>query len=223
MGSKCGPAGDGWHENILLRVLKTGILFNGYNTNIELFKDDQGDCFVGGLVACGIGLQITGVTPGHGDPALMARAKYWNDLYKTHGQATESTVAALHYPDVFLVGLKGGTSPTPSYGLYAGVSDINVALPAFVADNATILAYRGDSAQCINMTMVAEQNLTALSFFAANNITLDLSGTFWAESVAQTVTAVDGTKSKTSVTAGGVHLPLMLGETVLFERSHKSS
>ena len=93
-------------------------------------------------VACGIGLQITGVVPGKGDPKLMARAKYWNDLYKTHGQATESTVAALHYPDAFLIGL-GGTSPSPSYGLYAGVSNISVALPGSFADNATVLAYRG--------------------------------------------------------------------------------
>ena len=80
---------------------------NGYNTNINLFADDQGDCFVGGLVACGIGLQITAVTPGQGNPTLMARTKYWNDLYKTHGQATESSITALHYPDIFLIGLQG--------------------------------------------------------------------------------------------------------------------
>lgn len=215
MGSKCGPAGDSWHENILLRILKDGILFNGYNTNIALFEDEQGDCFVGGLVACGIGLQITGVTPGKGDPTLMARAKYWNDLYKMHGQATESSITALHYPDIFLVGLEGGTSALPSYGLYAGLSDISVPLPA-LADNATILAYKGVSAKCINVTMDASVG-TAVTFFAANNLTLDLSGTFWAKPVAQTVTALNGTKTTTNVTSGGINLGLTLGETVLFQ------
>ena len=49
MGSKCGPGGDNWHLDILQDILKKGIEFNGYNTNINLFADDQGDCFVGGL------------------------------------------------------------------------------------------------------------------------------------------------------------------------------
>ena len=216
VGSKCGPAGDNWHEHILLNILQKGILYNGYNTNIDLFQDEQGDCFVGGLVACGIGPQITGVTPGQGNATLMARAKYWNDLYKTHGQATESTITALHYPDVFLVGLEGGTSLSPSYGLYAGMSNVGVALPATFQDNATVLTYKGDSAACINMTMPA-MAAKKVTFFAANNLSLVLAGSFWSKAVTQTLTAVDGTQAKTTVTTGGVNLAMTLGEYVLFE------
>ena len=36
--------------------------------------------------------------------------------------ATEDKIYALHYPDVFLVELQGGNSPTPSYGLYVILS-----------------------------------------------------------------------------------------------------
>lgn len=89
---------------------------------IELFNTVDGDCFVGGLVACGIGPQMSGVTT----PATIARTKYWLDLYKTHGKATESTITALLYPNIFLVGLENGTNAIhgTSYGLYTPASAV---------------------------------------------------------------------------------------------------
>ena len=38
---------------------------------------------------------------------LIPRIKYWLDLYKVYGMATESSIEVLHYPDVFLIGLSG--------------------------------------------------------------------------------------------------------------------
>jgi hypothetical protein len=156
---------------------------------------------------------------GAGTPAQLARAKYWLDLFKTHGMATEDTIKALHYPDVFLVELQGGTSSTSSYGLYSGNSSVQVALPATVLDNSTILTYQGDSSSCINMTMTASANLTAATFFAANKQTLSLSGTFWAKPVAQTVIAPDGSQTKATVSGGGVFLQVQLGSYVRFAAS----
>lgn len=210
-GPLCGPGGDTWHEQILLRTLESGMLLNGYHTSAALPKADL-DCFIGGLVATGIAPQMSGT----GSPDQLARVKYWLDLFKLHGMATEDTIDALHYPDVFLVKREGGSSPTPSYGMYVGNSSVNVLLPATLKDNSTLLAYKGDSANCVNMSMVASANLTAITFFAANKLTLSLSGTFWAKPVAQTITAVDGTTKKTTVSTGGVFLPVQIGEYVRF-------
>jgi hypothetical protein len=49
--------------------------------------------------------------PAGDTPASWARIKYWLDLFKTHGMATEDTIVALHYPDVFFVELEGSSSP----------------------------------------------------------------------------------------------------------------
>ena len=38
---------------------------------------------------------------------LIPRIKYWLDLYKVYGMATESSIEVLHFPDVFLIGLSG--------------------------------------------------------------------------------------------------------------------
>lgn len=213
-GPLCGPGGDRWHEQILLRTLESGMLLNAYNTNAALPRADL-DCFIGGLVATGIAPQIVGMPPGD-TPASWARIKYWLDLFKTHGMATEDTINALHYPDVFLVELEGGKSSEifQSYGLYVGSSTDMVTLPATFEDNATVLTYQGVISSCLNMTI--SKNLTAVTFFAANNATLSLSGTFWASPVVQTVTAADGTKKTTTVSKGGVWLPMQIGEYVRF-------
>ena len=221
-GPLCGPGGDQWHEEILLRTLQSGMLLNGYHTSVSLPTADL-DCFIGGLVATGIAPQMSGT----GSPAQLARVKYWLDLFRSHGMATEDSIQALHYPDVFLIELQGGTSSEhfQSYGLYVGNSSTQVILPTTVADNSTVLTYQGDSSTCINMTMPARQNLTAATFFAANNLTLSLSGTFWASPVSQTVTAPNGTQATATVSGGGVFLPVSLGSYVRFENSgqHKHS
>ena len=216
-GPLCGPGGDKWHENILLTTLETGMLMNAYNTQATLPKAEL-DCFIGGLVATGIAPQMVGMPPGD-TVASWSRVKYWLDLFKTHGMATEDTIIALHYPDVFLVELQGGTSSADfqSYGLYVGSSNDTVTLPATFVDNATVLTYQGDSSSCLNMSIPASANLTAITFFVANNATLSLSGTFWAAMpVTQTITAADGTETTTAVPKGGVGLPMKIGEYVRF-------
>ena len=151
-------------------------------------------------------------------PGLPHVAAHRLDLFKTHGMATEDTIIALHYPDVFLVELQGGTSSADfqSYGLYVGSSSETVTLPATFVDNATVLTYQGDSSSCLNMSIPASAHLTAITFFVANNATLSLSGTFWTTQVTQTITAADGAKTTTTAPKGGVGLPMKIGEYVRF-------
>ena len=111
---------------------------------------------------------------------------------------------------------------TPSYGLYADVSNVSVALPAAdFEEGSTVLTFQGaDAAKCINMIIGAA--LTAITFFAANNLTLALmGGSFWkaAGGVLQTVTSVDGSiRSATVPASAGEHVAvtLELGEYCRF-------
>ena len=47
-------------------------MYNGYHTSVTLPRTDL-DCFVGGLVATGIGPQMSGL----GNATQLARVKYW--------------------------------------------------------------------------------------------------------------------------------------------------
>jgi hypothetical protein len=211
-GPLCGKEGDSWHEQILLASLNEGMTLNGYSTSLYLPQAEL-DCFVGGLVAVGIAPQMLG----NGRPDQLARAKFWLDLYKTHGMATESTIDALHYPNIFLVGLRGGTASTPSYGLLVGAS-VGVPIPGTLGDNATVLTYQGVDASSINLTIPATTNLTAITFFAANKLKLVLRGEFWQRAITQTIVGVNGTRSTSVVptSAGGVSLSLQLGQYARF-------
>ena len=123
---------------------------------------------------------------------------------------------------IFLVSLVGGTAPTRSYGLYAG-SHKRVALPPPFANNATVLTYQGDRATCVNLTIPlfkapsGARLILAITFFAANNATLALSGTFMQQAgLKQTLSAVDGARTTSAVGTGGVTVALVLGEYVRF-------
>ena len=187
------------------------MMLNGYHTSLALPQKDF-DCFIGALVATGIAPQMSGT----GSPAQLARSKYWLDLFKLHGMATESTITALHYPDIFLVGLRGGTSPTPSYGLYAGNSS-SVSLPPMLTNNATVLTYKGDSASTVSLGL--PENLTAVTFFAANAMQLVLSGPFFIGGVVTQTHVVNGTKTTTTVSGSGSSLHVGLGDTAHYSRS----
>ena len=214
-GPLCGPGGDRWHEQILLSTLESGMLLNGYHTSLALPQKDF-DCFIGGLVATGIAPQMGGT----GSPAQLARSKYWLDLFKLHGMATESTITALHYPDIFLVGLRGGTSPTPSYGLYAGNSS-TVSLPRAFSDNATVLTYMGVSAKTVSLALPG--NVTVVTFFAANAMQLVLTGPFFSGGAVTQTHIVNGTATATEkVPARGSSLHVGLGESARYSRSSAS-
>jgi hypothetical protein len=59
---------------------------------------------------------------------LDSRINYWNQLARSFGHATESSVQILHYDDVYWTALSGGTSSRPVWGLYAA-GDSHVDLP----------------------------------------------------------------------------------------------
>ena len=217
-GPLCGSGGDSWHEDILLRSLNSGIMLNGYHTSVSLPLPEL-DCFIGGLVATGIAPQMSGSgsLPNPAFKKQLARVKFWLDLYKTHGMATESTIDALHYPDVFLVGLRGGTANSSSYGLLVGAT-VGVPLPSTLDNNSTVLTYQGVEASSVNLSLPAPTSLTSITFFAANNLTLVLAGNFWRRAITQTIVDLNGTTSTSVVpaSAGGVTLQAQLGQHVRF-------
>jgi hypothetical protein len=54
---------------------------------------------------------------------LIPRIKYWLDLYKVYGMATESSIEVLHFPDIFLIGLSGALHPHAAFLLQLAVLD----------------------------------------------------------------------------------------------------
>lgn len=90
-GPLCGPGGDQWHEQILLRTLETGMLLNGYHTSAALPREEL-DCFIGGLVATGIAPQMSGASQ---TAASLARIKYWLDLFKVISGQYRTTLSLI--------------------------------------------------------------------------------------------------------------------------------
>ena len=95
---------------MLKRIVENGMILNGYWTSMNDFKDNstEVDCWFGGLVAAGIAPQINSDS-GSALLSLGPRVRHWLDLFRRYGAATESSVLYLHFDDMFLIGLKGGT------------------------------------------------------------------------------------------------------------------
>ena len=187
------PGGDVWHRQLLLRIVENGLLYNAYNTPVEtLHNITEVDCFIGGLVATGIPPQMTAGTS-KGAKALIPRIKYWLDLYKVYGMATESSIDVLNYPDIFLVGLSGGSSSADNRGLFAG-SATAVEFPD-IQDNATVLAFLGYQVQSTNISF-GSPSMTVFTLFAASdNATVHMQGEFWTlkgQSMSETIISADG-------------------------------
>ena len=97
---------------------------------------------------------------------LIPRVKYWLDLYKVYGMATESSINVLHYPDIFLIGLSGGSEPGDHRGLYAG-NTTAVAFPDNLADNTTVLAFLGYRIPSTTISF-GSIGMTTFTLFAAS-------------------------------------------------------
>eukprot|EP01051_Picozoa_sp_SAG22_P026214 SAG22_NODE_8159_length_678_cov_1.018998_1_plen_207_part_01 len=166
------------------------------------FKDNvtEADCWFGGLVAAGIAPQLNSDS-GSAKISLAPRVRWWMDLFRRYGTATESTVRYLHYDDVFLIGLRGGSELGDHRGLYIGgnTSSVNAEFPPDVADNATVLvaAAYGVASGNVSYGAAAHRRIT---FFAACNVTLHMGGAFWNlndENVQQKVIGADGNVTRT--------------------------
>jgi hypothetical protein len=169
--------GDSWHRGLLLDIVENGLLFNAYNTPVETLHGlDEVDCFIGGLVATGIPPQMTAGTTPAAKP-LIPRIKYWLDLYKVYGMATESSIDILHYPDVFLIGLSGGTEAGDHRGLFVG-NTTSVVFPDDVADNTTVLAFLGYQIPYATISFGTPAMKTFTLFAASDNSTVHMSGGF---------------------------------------------
>ena len=140
----------------------------------------------------GIPPQMTAGTSPAAKP-LIPRVKYWLELYKTYGQATESSVDILHYDDIFLIGMSGGTEPGDHRGLFAG-SSLPVAFPPTLADNATVLVFCGYQVPSTNISFGAANHST-FTLFGASAATVHMSGGFWelsSQQVTETIIGADG-------------------------------
>jgi hypothetical protein len=113
---------------------------------------------------------------------LIPRIKYWLDLYKVYGQATESSIDVLHYPDIFLVGLSGGTEAGDHRGLFAG-NTTAVAFPDDVADNTTVLAFLGYKIPSANISFGSAEMKAFTLFAASDNATVHMRGGFMQSSI----------------------------------------
>jgi hypothetical protein len=181
--------GDVWHRGLLLDIVSTGKLYNAYNTPVETLHGlDEVDCFLGGLVATGIPPQMAGGTTSAAK-LLIPRIKYWLDLYRRFGMATESSVDVLHYPDIFLVGLSGGTEPGDHRGLFAG-STAAVVLPDDLADNATLLTFLGFQIPSTNISFGSQVMKSFTLFAASDNATIHMGGHFWDLEAGESVTEI---------------------------------
>lgn len=192
--------GDTWHRGLLLRIVTTGLLYNAYNTPVEtLHNVSEVDCFIGGLVATGIPPQMTAGTSAAAKP-LIPRIKYWLDLYKQYGMATESSIDVLLYPSIFLVGLSGGTEPGDNRGLFAG-NTTAVDFPDDLADNATVLVFLGYQIPSTSISH-GQPDHTSFTLFAASDAqTVHMSGGFWelnSQQVTETIIGADGATKATN-------------------------
>jgi hypothetical protein len=197
---------------MVVNIVETGMLYNAYNTPVETFHNlSEVDCFLGGLVATGIPPQMTAGTSPGAQP-LLPRVKFWLDSFRRFGFATESSIAILHYDDMLLIGLSGGTQTGDIRGLYAGSATTPVQFPP-IADNTTLLFYFGYHIPSANISY-GEPSHKTFSIFAASTGTAHLSGGFWSlshQQVMETIVHVDGTKGEAVPVFPGLHGALVCG------------
>ena len=132
---------------------------------------------------------------------LIHRVKYWLDLYKIYGMATESSIDVLHYPDVFLVGLFSGDEPGDHRGLFVG-NTTAVTFPGDLADNITVLAFLGYQIPYTNFSFGSPAMKTFTLFAASDNSTIHMQGGFWrlaSQSMTETIIPAPASGGKPQV------------------------
>ena len=221
-GDLCG-AGDTWHLQMLQKMLSEGTTYNAYSTAIEGLKSPDGaDCWLGKLVATGVAPQVAGckysvpLTPAQHAICgpVVPRVKYWLGKSLEVGRSTESSLQALNQnATIFFIRLEGGTDQSSAhFSVYFGsTTSTRVTLPP-VPNASTILVCQSVGVPFANLSLPRGNN-TELSFFAASNITVHMSGGFWElrnANILEAVTRADGTASErwvfpSNVTGGKTH------------------
>eukprot|EP01052_Picozoa_sp_SAG31_P014515 SAG31_NODE_905_length_11119_cov_2.887931_6_plen_182_part_00 len=159
---------------------------------------------------------------------LIPRIKYWLDMYKVYGTATESSIKVLHYPDVFLVGLSGGTEAGDHRGLFVG-NTTAVKFPVDLADNATVLVFLGYRIPSTTISFGSPTMKSFTLFAASDNATVHMQGEFWTleggQSLVETIISVDGSSRQKGVPAGAKEhsLSLRIGEYARYEKKGSST
>jgi hypothetical protein len=196
--------GNGWHMEMLEKMMLSGTTYNAYSTPIVWLKTPNGaDCWLGKLVATGMAPQVSGchysipLSPSQHaicDP-VVPRVKFWLELFREFGAATESSVQLLH-EKIFFVGLEGGTDQSVAhFSVYVGNTTQAMIPP--VPNNSTLIVCQSFGVPFANLSLPGGGN-TALNMFAASNTTIFMSGGFWTlnnANMLETITSVDGTHS----------------------------
>jgi sucrose-6-phosphate hydrolase SacC (GH32 family) len=244
-------SGDAWLRGMLLKMSRNGLTENAYGVPLykflrptpqhggqlanEFSAETELDCFIGGLVACGIAPQINQPTTVAVRP-LFQRVKFWLNLFKQFGSASAASITILHqpvhfvekYPTQFppitaLVGLAGGREAN-AYGLYVG-NTTQVQLEQ-VTDNSTILLRMSWGVPFANLS-VGRPSDQQSTWFCASNATTFMFGGFWmlaGQNVRETITSAAGQTSTRMLFPKAVTgqqknvLTCMIGETVSFAK-----
>ena len=213
----CG-AGDTWHQEMLLRMLLSGTTYNAYSTSIGAMATlDGADCWLGKLVAAGIAPQIRGCMFTVFTPAqhkvcdlVIPRVKYWLDKFREFGQASESSIQLLHDDttpsslsfaqrhDIFFLALQGGNNnqSMARFSVYVGNTTLAIIPP--MPNNSTLIVCQSFGVPFSNLSLPG-RGITALTMFAASNVTVFMSGDFWNlnnANMLETVTTAEGTTSR---------------------------
>ena len=219
--------GDVWHRQILLHIVDQGLLYNAYSTVIEaMHNHSEIDCWLGGLVATGIPPQLAKGTTEAARP-LIGRVKFWLDTFRQFGMANESSIQILHYDDVFLVSLSGGTQRGDNRGLFVGNATASVAFPP-IADNTTLLVFCGWEVSSADISFGSPEH-DHFTLLAASDAVAHMQGGFWAlspqQQMTETVVTDGSTRSHTIIvpsSTGTAHsVALSVGDTALYSKTRR--
>ena len=194
--------GNGWHMEMLEEMLLKGTTVNAYSTPIVWLKTPNGaDCWLGKLVGAGVAPQVSGchysipLSPSQHaicDP-VVPRVKYWLQTFRRFGAATESSIQRLH-EKIYFIGLEGGSDQSVAhFSVYVGNTTMT-SIP-LVPTNSTLVVCQSFGVPFANLSLPGGTN-TALTMFAASNVTVFMSGGFWTLSNAnmlETITTAEGT------------------------------
>eukprot|EP01052_Picozoa_sp_SAG31_P033045 SAG31_NODE_3686_length_3988_cov_1.963487_2_plen_280_part_00 len=207
-GGRCAKAAGLWLIGMVSSMYTNELAINAYDTGLDVFFRDtsvdtaeaQVDCWFGGLVALGIGPQMTiDVVTAFKPPVstILPRIKYWNDKFAQYGHSmgkgiVGTGISALGGADVctiygcgtsFLLELSGGLQPGAHRGLYiSNTSHVDLSIgqptPRPLAVNTTLLLYLVPGVPFANLSVATPGD--TVTFVVCANASVFMSGSFWA-------------------------------------------
>ena len=233
-GGRCAAAAGSWLIGMVSSMYTNEMALNAYDTGINVFFEDtsvntaeaQVDCWFGGLIALGIGPQMTTDPVSAFKPPLstiLPRIKFWNELFVKYGHSMGRDtigggISGLGGVDTctiygcgtsFLLELSGGTQPGAHRGLYiSNTSHLDLSrgqpAPLPLAVNTTLLLYLAPGLPFANLSLACLGE--TVTFVVCANASVFMTGEFWNlanQNVEETVLGSSGeTVSKRQIFPG---------------------